>query len=272
MIQDIFPSKMNITYSQKSASSNSRIMTFKDGKILAKFEEGKLDFPKFSELKCNAFYLFSIDEDDFFLTLENLNAELKGFEYSYLRDLRNLPLSSTRELFAAFTAFHLFVWYDTNRFCGKCGTQMVCDTIERAMVCPKCGTKFYPRINPAVIVGILHDGKILVTRYRTGYTHNSLVAGFCEIGETLEDTVRREVMEEVGLKVKNIRYYKSQPWGLAQDLLTGFFCELDGSDEITMDQNELKYAAWLTPDEIDLRPNEISLTNEMMGVFKNGQM
>jgi NAD+ diphosphatase len=98
-----------------------------------------------------------------------------------------------------------------------------------------------------------------------------LVAGFAEIGETLEETVAREVHEEVGLKVKNITYYKSQPWGTAADMLTGFFCEVDGDDTIRMDDGELKIAKWVTPDEIELQPDDFSLTNEMMKVFKSRQ-
>ena len=109
---------------------------------------------------------------------------------------------------------------------------------------------------------------LLVTRYRTGYAHNALVAGFAEIGETLEQTVQREVMEETGVRVRNIRYYKSQPWGMAQDLLAGFFCEADGDGEIRMDANELKYAAWVPREEIVLQPNDLSLTNDMMKLFK----
>ena len=115
------------------------------------------------------------------------------------------------------------------------------------------------------------DGKLLITRYRTGFAHNALVAGFTEIGETLEDTVAREVMEETGVKVKNIRYYKSQPWGMAQDVLVGFFCEADGDGTIQMDEGELKYAEWVKPEDIELQPDNLSLTNEMMTVFKNGR-
>ena len=96
------------------------------------------------------------------------------------------------------------------------------------------------------------------------------MAGFTEIGETLEGTVEREVMEEAGLKVKNIRYYKSQPWGMAQDILVGFFCDVDGDDEIHMDRDELKYAEWVKREDIVLQPNNLSLTNEMMKVFKEG--
>ena len=110
--------------------------------------------------------------------------------------------------------------------------------------------------------------KLLITKYSRGYAHNALIAGFSEIGETLEETVAREVMEETGVKVKNIRYYKSQPWGMAQDLLVGFYCDLDGDDKINMDENELKYAAWVKREDIVLQPNNLSLTNEMMRVFK----
>ena len=142
------------------------------------------------------------------------------------------------------------------------------------MICPKCGNILYPRINPAVIIGVIDKeaNKLLVTRYKVGYGHNALVAGFTEIGETLEETVSREVMEEAGIHVTNIRYYKSQPWGIASDILVGFFCEVTGDREITMDNNELKFASWLSPKEIELQPLEYSLTNEMMKVFKEGDV
>ena len=129
----------------------------------------------------------------------------------------------------------------------------------------------YPRINPAVIVGVTNGDSILVTRYRQGYAHNALIAGFAEIGETLEETVAREVMEEAGIKVKNIRYYKSQPWGMAQDLLVGFYCDADGDTTIKMDDNELRYAAWTKREDIVLQPNDLSLTNEMMKMFMQGK-
>ena len=143
---------------------------------------------------------------------------------------------------------------------------------ERAMECEKCGYTAYPRIMPAVIVGVTNGNKLLVTRYRTGYQHNALVAGFTEIGETLEETVAREVMEETGLHVKNIRYYKSQPWGMANDILTGFFCDADGDTEIHMDESELKYAEWVERENIVLQPDSSSLTNEMMEFFKNNNL
>ena len=133
-----------------------------------------------------------------------------------------------------------------------------------------CTHKVYPRINPAVIIGVIdrEDNKILLTKYRTGFAQNALVAGFTEIGETLEETVKREVQEEVGLRVKNIRYYKSQPWGVALDILAGFFCEVEGDKEIKMDESELKYAEWVSPEDVILQVPDYSLTNEMMRLFK----
>ena len=139
------------------------------------------------------------------------------------------------------------------------------------MVCA-CGNTVYPRIMPAVIVGVRNGEKLLLTKYRKGFAHNALIAGFTEIGETAEETVVREVMEEAGIRVKNITYYKSQPWGIANDLLLGFYCDLDGSEEITMDPGELKYAAWVRREEIVLQPDDYSLTNEMMAQFKKGNI
>ncbi len=121
-----------------------------------------------------------------------------------------------------------------------------------------------------MIIGIINGEKILITKYRKGYVHNALVAGFTEFGETLEQTVVREAMEEVGLKVKNIHYYKSQPWALVQDILAGFFCEVGVADKIKMDESELKYAEWVSREEVELQPNDYSLTNEMMKIFKSG--
>ena len=96
----------------------------------------------------------------------------------------------------------------------------------------------------------------------------NIIAGFNEIGESIEDTVHREVMEEVGLKVKNIRYYKSQPWGFDQNLLLGYFCELDGERDIVLDTGELATAEWVHYSDVPEDPEGLSLTREMMSVFQ----
>ena len=147
------------------------------------------------------------------------------------------------------------------------------DEKERMMYCEQCGNMEYPKICPATIIGLTDGNRILLSKYagRT-YKKYALLAGYAEIGETIEETVRREVMEEVGLKVKNIRYYKSQPWSFSDTLLMGFFCELDGEDRITLDQEELALAEWFEREEIPVEPSRDSLTNEMIMKFKNHEI
>ena len=272
MIQDILPSKMNIAFKDIKAESSDFILHFNQkGEILVKVEGGHLLFPKAEDLSATeeTIYLFSVDEKRFFLAVTQEETAAGGFESQGLRQIRGK--CENTGLFIAFTAYHLWRWYMDNRFCGRCAEELGFSRTERALVCKKCGNTVYPRINPAVIVAVTKGDSLLVTRYRNGYNHNALVAGFTEIGETFEQTVAREVMEETGIKVKNIRYYRSQPWGIAQDILVGYFCEADGDDEIRLDENELKFAQWLKRDEIELQPSDISLTNEMMKMFKEGK-
>ncbi len=275
MIQDISPSVFYNHFEALIASEKDVAVYFSDGKLLCFYDEKSkgLRFPCVSDFSnSKSTYLFSIDKTKYFLIPEmtSIPEGLSDFSFYTPRQLRDMPLSSKVDIFAVFSAYHLWKWYDDNKFCGHCGHPLEHDKVERALYCPECKAKIYPRINPAVIIGIINGEKILITKYRTGYAHSALVAGFTEFGETLEQTVEREVMEEVGLKVKNIRYYKSQPWALAQDLLAGFFCEVDGDDKIKMDEGELKYAEWVGRDEIELQPNDYSLTNEMMKLFKSG--
>ena len=173
--------------------------------------------------------------------------------------------------FAAIAACQLGEWYSHNRYCGRCGTPTEHDGKERMMRCPKCGNMIYPKICPAVITAVTRGDSILLTRYAgRGPGTWALVAGFNEIGETIEDTVRREVMEETGLRVNKLRYYKSQPWCLTDTLLFGFWCEAE-EGEIRVDKNELALAQWVRRDEIDVEFDNISLTNEMITRFREGR-
>lgn len=141
------------------------------------------------------------------------------------------------------------------------------------LFCPECSNTVYPRISPAVIVCVINGDKILMTKYAgRAYTKYALIAGFTEIGESAEETVKREVMEEVGLRVKNIRYYKSQPWAFSGSLLLGYFAELDGDDTIALDKAELAEAGWFSREEITIEDDHVSLTREMIGLFKGGKL
>ena len=272
MIQDIYPSRLDNSYRKYTPSDGDFLLCFdKSGKLLIHINNGELSFTHYQQVSAdNAYYLFSVDDKRYFLAVGENSFSCDGFEYRTIREIRDQ--CQGKEVYGAFTAFHLWKWYNDNVYCGKCGGKLEHDLKERAMYCCGCGNKIYPRINPAVIVGVIKGDSLLITRYRQGYAHNALVAGFTEIGETMEQTVEREVMEETGVRVKNIRYYKSQPWGMAQDMLLGYFCEADGEGEIHMDENELKYAEWVKREDIVLQPNNFSLTNEMMSVFKNAKI
>lgn len=197
------------------------------------------------------------------------HAEDAEYSVETLRVLRRTK--PKEECYAGETAYHLYVWYRDNSFCGRCGERLEYSHQERAMICPSCGNVVYPKIAPAVIVGILNSSgnKIVMTRYAgREYKGHALVAGFCEIGETAEDTVRREVLEEVGLHVRNIRYYKSQPWGFDSNLLFGYYCTADEDEPIHMDDGELAKAVWVSRDEIGEEERNLSLTAEMIMHFK----
>lgn len=283
MIQDIGPHILRNTYEPgRTPDKDSLIVHFNDDGVLAltaRSDEGSRKvFPRLSSFDLedpSLVYLFTVDDDRFFLLEDTLPGERvpEGYSHQSIRGLRRSDDVSRKSVFEIFTAKQLSSWYRNNRYCGRCSAKTEKSAVERALVCPSCGNTIYPRVVPAVIVGVIdrENDRILLTKYRgREITYHALVAGFTEIGETLEQTVEREVMEETGLRVKNIRYYKSQPWGVADDILTGFYCDLDGSNEIRMDNEELSEAGWFGRDEVRLQPDDLSLTNEMMSNFKNG--
>lgn len=184
--------------------------------------------------------------------------------------LRNAP--PPLPLVAA-TARHLHEWYDTHRFCPRCAAPLKHAATERALVCPACRHVLYPVIAPCVIVAVTHGDRLLLTRYaRPGARHLVLVAGFVEVGETAEQAAAREVMEETGLRIKNLRYAGSQPWGLSGTLAAGFVAELDGPDTIRLDTSELAEARWLKRADIPPLPGTDSLTMDMIARFIRGEL
>ena len=215
-------------------------------------------------------YLFSVGECAYFLSRGGEWGKIGGFEYEKMFRLRGLFPGDER--FAGVTAYHLFCWYEENRYCGSCGRELVLDTGMRRLCCPACGREVFPRINPAVIVAVYHGEELLLTKYADReYKKYALIAGFTEIGETIEETVKREVMEETGIRVKNLRYYKSQPWGFSGSLLLGFFAEAEGDLTIHREEEELSEALWVKREDVCPSEEGISLTEEMMRVFKDRQ-
>ena len=181
-------------------------------------------------------------------------------------------------IFAAATGGHFSWWKRSRTYCGCCGALCEPSKTERAMVCTGCGNTEYPKISPAIIVAIIKKGKteaedrLLLVRNKTGaYRKLALVAGYVEIGESFEQAVHREVMEEVGLRVRNLRYYKNQPWGLTYAQMIGFVAELDGDDTITLQESELSEAGWYLREEIPDAGFRLSVGNEMLHEFKTGK-
>jgi len=282
MIQDIAPHRFwNHFVPGQVPEEKDEVFCFNGRRVLVTEENDGFRLPSVSELSSaekagmlSIRWLFRMDERDFAgaFAKEGSFAVPEGFAFRDMNELRYHHALPREWMFLLYTAYHLDGWYKDNRFCGRCAARMQDSPRERARVCPVCGKTVYPRINPAVIVAVTSGDEIVLTQYAgRGFSYNALVAGFTEIGETLEETVEREVMEEIGLKVKNIRYYKSQPWGTAADILAGYFCEADGSKEIRMEETELKKAEWTRREEIVLQPDAFSLTNEMMTIFKEGR-
>ena len=284
MIQDIAPHKFDNQYREGMVpQSDNPILIFAGKKmesIMVRINEGRISFPTMAEMPDGLIYtyMFSVDDMPCFSVMEeeiaslNLPADLEPVDSRKLRPEYYLGDENRHLIFAAYTAGHLARWYHDNKYCGTCAHRTVPSKTERALCCPECGRTIYPRILPAVIIGVTDGDRILMTKYAgRSIPFYALVAGFNEIGETLEETVQREVMEEVGLRVKNIRYYKSQPWGIVDDLLAGFYCDVDGSTQITLDRNELKEAVWVRREDVEGQPHDLSLTNEMMLVFRDGK-
>lgn len=184
------------------------------------------------------------------------------------RGLRNIHGSMDEILFKiAFRALHTIEWDGTDQFCSLCGSKNRRKYDERAKECPRCGHVSFPRISPAIIVLVERDGKALLARsprFKEGLF--SVLAGFVEPGETLEDAVRREVKEEAGIDVKNIRYFGSQPWPFPDSLMIGFTAEYAGG-EIRIDNNEILEAHWFSAEEMPEIPGTISISRALIDWF-----
>lgn len=282
VIQNISPLRYNPDYLPRPPAADDFVLLFRGGDVLLRRDARGPSLPLYgmlrgmgSDLDTALTYLFSVDDRAFYLALHVDPPHDEEFRFEPVRVFRTFVPSW--QAFAAITAHHLHLWYSVRIFCGACGERMRHGETMRVMTCGACGNIEYPRISPAVIVGVTHGDKLLVTKYAgREYAKYSLVAGFVEVGETLEDTVRREVMEEVGLGVTNIRYYKSQPWAFSGTLLGGFFADLDGPDHIRLNPDELAEAAWVHGCEIggnaDFDLNSISLTSEMIALFRAGNV
>lgn len=245
---------------------------FLEGKLLVSTEEDRLSIP----LSCGLEGLGLETREEVFLgTLEEkpcyaaalADSESAPTGMTFL-DLRQLYGQVNHDLIPiAFRGLHLLDWSQKNRFCGQCGMKMSAKDGLRAKECPSCGILSFPRISPAVIVLVERGDQCLLARsprFKDGFY--STLAGFAEPGETLEEVVEREVREETGIEVKDIRYFGSQPWPFPDSLMIGFTARYAGG-EIRVDGTEILDAQWFSFDRLPKIPGKISIARSLIDWF-----
>ncbi len=228
MLHDIMPHQFRNEFEPRTAKAGDYILIFDHGKVALKEGEERLEIPCYEEMTARypdidrvLIYLFSIDEKAFYTAYKYELPEGHQMHWKAVRFFREFQPQWLG--FAGITAHQLDTWYRNHKFCGCCGAVMEHSEKERALECRACGLTEYPKISPVVIVGVTDGERLLMTKYAgREYSRYALIAGFVEIGETLEGAVAREVMEEAGVKVKNIRYVGSQPWAFSDSLIAGF--------------------------------------------------
>ena len=188
---------------------------------------------------------------------------MDGFAFRKLRAM--FGAMDEALLAVAGRAFQIADWARTHRFCGACGTPTVQVEGERCAKCPACQHMAYPRISPAMMVLVKRGDSILLARHKASPApFFTALAGFLEAGESAEEAVHREVFEEVGLKVDNIRYFGSQNWPFPHSLMIAFTADYAGG-EISIDENEIAEASWFGPgDMIPRTPPGISIAGHLI--------
>jgi len=275
MIQDIHPHLFNNTYVSTSAiQDHDYVFSFKDNLLWLKQKGDIFEIPQKKELQgCPAegIFLFTLNGTNCFLLWNGLEQESEQLVQHEVKSFRTLD---QKELdWSIAVAFQLNTWYAHHKYCGKCGGATVHKIDERALVCPSCQSILYPSISPAIIVAIFSGDKILLAR-GVHFRDNmfSLVAGYVDIGESIEEAVRREVKEEVGIDIKNIRYYKSQPWPFSGSMMIGFTAEADDSQPICIDKTEIAEAGWFTRTNLPNYPQNRSIAGEIINLFVDGEL
>jgi NAD+ diphosphatase len=210
-------------------------------------------------------YLGLVDGKDSYIASLSEKLSLKDHVFIGLRKLFGSMEDDWYWL--ANRACHLIFWKKKNRYCGSCGEAMHVSEDEVAMTCSKCGNIVYPRISPAVIVAITKGDQILLAHAAkfSGQMY-SVIAGFVEPGETLEECVKREIMEEVGLYVRNIRYFSNQPWPYPDSLMIAFTAEYESGD-IRIDNKEITDANWYSRDNLPDLPSNVSVARKLINAW-----
>lgn len=242
----------------------TRYLAFCQGDILLT-SEGNIPFgvnAPFPLQPWNVVTTLHIGSDEVkIIRLDKPVVEVKGLEMMGLRKTHTVLCAEDYQL--AGKGAELLYWDQNTRYCGCCGSPTRWMT-EISKKCPECGKEWWPSVATAIIVRILHNDRILLVHARNFRgNHYGLVAGFLETGESLEQCVEREVCEETGLRIKNLRYFGSQPWPYPYGLMVGFTAEYD-SGELRLQKEELASGGWFTRDNLPSIPDKASIARRLI--------
>jgi len=247
------------------------LLCYSENQVLLKPSGMGFDIPRkrdFSGPMESAVFLFSIHNSHCF-GISGTNYNDAALEFHDIFTLRNLE--NKEHAWIGSVGYQLMTWYANNKYCGRCGSETEIRKEERSVVCPICKLVVYPKISPAVIVAITCKDKILLAKgnnYKGDFY--ALIAGYVDIGESIEETVTREVKEEIGLDIRNLKYFKSQPWPFSSSLMLGFTAEADDNQQIMVDEKEIKEAGWFTRGNLPPHASGISISGYLIEAFEKG--
>lgn len=258
----------------ESVPENAYCFLFCGDEVLIKEMGGSVKVPLIYDLKtindkpAHVWYMGELEGNEYYAALGGKNVP-EGFVRKKVRQVYGQIEDSRYWLMLR--AFHITNWLRMNRFCGRCGGPMKVLPHELAVQCGDCGHIGYPRISPAIIVAVIKDDRILLAhsnRFPPG--RYSVLAGFVEPGEALEDCVKRELKEEVGIGVTDIRYFGSQPWPFPDSLMVAFTARW-AEGEIRVDNNEVVDAGWYSADHLPDLPSKDSVARKLIDWFVEQQ-
>ncbi len=248
---------------------------FQNGQLLTRLDQSGPKVPDHTVLDylppvaAAPHYLGDLDQHDCYCVTVEESVDLpEAYRFSGLRSL--VGQIEENVFMLAGRAYQIIHWDQLSKFCGRCGAPTRMKEDERAKQCDRCGNVIYPRISPAIIIAILRGDKILLA-HNKNFRENmfSVIAGFMEPGEEFEDTAKREVFEEVGIRIKNLRYFASQSWPFPDSLMVGFICEYAGG-EIQIDGSEIAQADWFDREHLPEIPSSFSIAGRMIRWFDEG--